>query len=166
MRQTFPGSLRLVGDREFKIIAITARLGRDGHILVPSGVDLSEYRKVPAVLWMHADVDRRRDLIIVAGKPCPLTALHWQKFMLLYRHHGGVVYADRIHAKLHRGVRERPPLDIVREHVRRLRRVLIGSRCRIVNYRGSGIRWSADPPGALETLRPASTLPVNGHLNR
>jgi hypothetical protein len=52
MRQTFPGSVRSVGNREFKFTAVTS-LGRDGHILEPSGVDLSEYRKVPVVLWQH-----------------------------------------------------------------------------------------------------------------
>jgi hypothetical protein len=54
MRQTFPGSVRSVGEREFKFTAVTAKLGRDGHILEPAGVDLSEYRKVPVVLWQHA----------------------------------------------------------------------------------------------------------------
>jgi HK97 family phage prohead protease len=54
MRQTFPGSVRSVGEREFKFTAVTAGLGRDGHILVPAGVDLSEYRKVPVILWQHA----------------------------------------------------------------------------------------------------------------
>ncbi len=54
MRQTFPGSVRSVGEREFKFTAVTAKLGRDGHILEPSGVDLSEYRRVPVVLWQHA----------------------------------------------------------------------------------------------------------------
>jgi hypothetical protein len=53
MRQTFPGSVRSVGNREFKFTAVTAKLGCDGHILEPSGVDLSEYRKVPIVLWQH-----------------------------------------------------------------------------------------------------------------
>ena len=40
MRQTFPGSVRSVGEREFKFTAVTAKLGRDGHILEPSGVKL------------------------------------------------------------------------------------------------------------------------------
>jgi hypothetical protein len=43
------------------------------------------------------DVDRRGHLVMVAGKPRPLTATHWQIFMLLYRHRGDVVYSDRIH---------------------------------------------------------------------
>ena len=53
MRQTFPGSVRSVGEREFKFTAVTAKLGRDGDILEPSGVELSEYRKMPVVLWQH-----------------------------------------------------------------------------------------------------------------
>ena len=54
MRTTFPGSIRSVGEREFKFTAVTAKLGRDGHILEPAGVDLSEYRKVPVILWQHS----------------------------------------------------------------------------------------------------------------
>jgi hypothetical protein len=71
MRQTFPGSVRSVGDREFKFTAVTAKLGRDGHILEPSGVDLSEYRKVPVVLWQHiatSPVARCSSIALVDGE--------------------------------------------------------------------------------------------------
>jgi hypothetical protein len=37
-------------------------------------------------LDLAGDVDRRRHLVMVAGKPRSLTATHWQIFMLLYRH--------------------------------------------------------------------------------
>lgn len=53
MRGTFPGSVRSVSERGFKFTAVTSRLGCDGHVLVPSGVDLSEYRKAPVILWQH-----------------------------------------------------------------------------------------------------------------
>jgi hypothetical protein len=36
-------------------------------------------------LDLVGDVDRRRDLVTIAGKPRPLTATHCQIFMLLYR---------------------------------------------------------------------------------
>jgi len=71
MRQTFPGSVRSVGEREFKFTAVTAKLGRDGHILEPSGVDLSEYRKVPVVLWQHlasSPVARCSSIALVDGE--------------------------------------------------------------------------------------------------
>jgi DNA-binding response OmpR family regulator len=54
-------------------------------------------------LDLAGDVDRRRHLVMVAGKPRSLTATHWQIFMLLYRHCGDVVYSDRIHAELSEG---------------------------------------------------------------
>jgi DNA-binding response OmpR family regulator len=81
------------------------------------------------------DIDRHRHL--VAGKLRPLTATHWQIFMLLYRHRGDVVYNDRIHAELSEG-RDRPSAELIREHMRQLRKVLAGSRYQIVNYRSLG----------------------------
>jgi HK97 family phage prohead protease len=53
IRHTFPGSIRSVAERGFKFTAVTSRLGRDGHVLVPSGVDLAEYRRAPVILWQH-----------------------------------------------------------------------------------------------------------------
>jgi hypothetical protein len=73
MRQTFPGSVRSVGEREFKFTAVTAKLGRDGHILEPSGVDLLEYKKVPVVLWQHiatSPVARCSSIALVDGEVC------------------------------------------------------------------------------------------------
>jgi DNA-binding winged helix-turn-helix (wHTH) protein len=84
-----------------------------------------------------AIVDRRRHLVIVAGKPRPQTATHWQIFMLLYRHRGDVVYNDRIRAELSEG-RDRSSAELIREHVRQLRKVFAGSRYQIVNYRSLG----------------------------
>jgi DNA-binding response OmpR family regulator len=88
-------------------------------------------------LDLVGDVDRHRDLVTIAGKPRPLTATHWQIFMLLYRHRGDVVYNERIHAELSEG-RDRPSAELIREHMRQLRKVLTGSRYQIVNYRSLG----------------------------
>jgi DNA-binding response OmpR family regulator len=88
-------------------------------------------------LDLAGDVDRRRHLVMVAGSRRSLTATHWQIFMLLYRHRGDVVYNDRIHAELSEG-RDRPSAELIREHMRQLRKVLAGSRYRIVNYRSLG----------------------------
>jgi HK97 family phage prohead protease len=71
MRQTFPGAVRSVGEREFRFCAVSPKLGRDGHILEPSGVDLSEYRKVPVVLWQHiatSPVARCSSIALVDGE--------------------------------------------------------------------------------------------------
>jgi DNA-binding response OmpR family regulator len=98
---------------------------------------------------------------MVAGTPRRLSARHWQIFMLLYGHRGDVVYTDRIHAQLYRRARGRPGANnIIREHVRALRRVLEGSRYLIENCRGIGYELIvADAAGA------ASTTPIaQNHL--
>jgi DNA-binding response OmpR family regulator len=71
------------------------------------------------------------------GTPRSLTATHWRIFMLLYRHRGDVVFNDRIQAARSKG-RDRPSGELIREHVRQLRKVLAGSRYQIVNYRSLG----------------------------
>jgi DNA-binding response OmpR family regulator len=97
------------------------------------------------------DVDRRRHLVMVTGSPRSLTATHWQIFMLLYRHRGDVVDNDRINAELSEG-RDRPSAELIREHMRQLRKVLAGSRYRIVNYRSLGYELIvADTADALAT---------------
>jgi HK97 family phage prohead protease len=71
LRQMCLSAVRSVGEREFKFTTVTAKLGRDGHILEPSGVDLSEYRKVPVVLWQHAPtspVARCSSIALVDGE--------------------------------------------------------------------------------------------------
>jgi DNA-binding response OmpR family regulator len=97
------------------------------------------------------DVDRRRHQGMVAGKPRSLTATHWQIFMLLYRHRGDVVYNDRIHAELSES-RDSTSAELIREHIHQLRKVLAGSRYRIVNYRSLGYELTvADTAEALAT---------------
>jgi DNA-binding response OmpR family regulator len=102
------------------------------------------------------DIDRRRHRVMVAGKPRSLTATHWQIFMLLYRHRGDVVYNDRIHAELSE-CRDRPSAELIREHMRKLRKVLAGSRYQIVNYRSLGyeliVSDTSDTP-AMASARP------------
>jgi DNA-binding response OmpR family regulator len=83
------------------------------------------------------DVDRRRHLVMLAGKPRSLTATHWQIFMLLCRHGGDVVYNHPIRVELSDG-RDRPSVELIREHMRQLRKLLAGSRYQIVNCRSIG----------------------------
>jgi hypothetical protein len=47
------------------------------------------------------DIDRRRHLILVAGKPRRLTPKFWWLFNLPYRHRGDVVDNDRIQTELY-----------------------------------------------------------------
>ena len=51
--QRFLGSVQDLGDREVGVIVATDQLARDGHVLEPSGIDLTAYRSNPIVLWQH-----------------------------------------------------------------------------------------------------------------
>jgi hypothetical protein len=74
------------------------------------------------------DIDRRRHLVLVAGKPRRLTR------NFLYRHRGDVVDNDRIQAELYDETEQPLAANAVRENVRRLRTALAGSRYEIINH--------------------------------
>jgi DNA-binding response OmpR family regulator len=93
--------------------------------------------KLANAIDQTGDVDRRRHRVMVAGTPRSLTGTHWRIFMLLYRHRGDVVYNDSIQAELSEGG-DHPSAELIREHIRQLRKVLAGSRYQIVNYRSLG----------------------------
>ena len=42
-----------LGDDEVEIRMSTGALGRDGHVLVPHGAELANYRANPIILWQH-----------------------------------------------------------------------------------------------------------------
>lgn len=42
-----------IGDDEVEVVMSTGAIARDGHILVPGGADLAQYRANPVVLWQH-----------------------------------------------------------------------------------------------------------------
>lgn len=70
-RQSLPAAIRAVGEREFCFTAVPAKRGRDGHVLVSSGVDLANYRRNPVVLWQHAaanPVARCTGLSVIDGE--------------------------------------------------------------------------------------------------
>jgi DNA-binding response OmpR family regulator len=93
---------------------------------------------------------------MIAGRPRSLTATHWQIFMLLYRHRGDVVDNDRIHAELCEG-RDRPRAELIREHMRQLRKVLAGSRYQIVNHCARG--WAIVTPAPASVPAKAGGMP-------
>ena len=77
------------------------------------------------------DIDRQRHVVVIAGTPRRLTPTFWRLFTLLYRRRGDVVENNRLHAELY----EQPmAANVVREHVRRLRKALAGSRYEIINH--------------------------------
>lgn len=47
------GGVHELGEREVGVVAATAQLGPDGHVLEPAGVDLTQFRKNPIVLFNH-----------------------------------------------------------------------------------------------------------------
>jgi DNA-binding response OmpR family regulator len=85
-------------------------------------------------LGQAGDIDRRRHVVLVAGKPCRLAPALWRLFALLYQHRSDVVDNDRLHAELCREMEQPLVANVVKENVRRLRRALAGSRYEIVNH--------------------------------
>jgi DNA-binding response OmpR family regulator len=80
------------------------------------------------------DIDRRRHLVLVAGKPRRLTPKFWRLFTLLYWHRGDVIDNNRIQAELYDETEQPLAANAVRENVRRLRKALAGSRYEIDNH--------------------------------
>ncbi len=54
MRFLVPAQISAVGQDEVDVVMATAGLARDGHILVPRGCRLDNYRRNPIVLWSHS----------------------------------------------------------------------------------------------------------------
>jgi phage head maturation protease len=55
IRQTIVGSIRAGGlsDRQFRFTGSTSALGRDGNVVEPSGINISQYRRNPVLLAHH-----------------------------------------------------------------------------------------------------------------
>lgn len=53
IRQIVPAEINQLEDDEIEVVMSTAVLARDGHILVPGGCMLENYRANPIVLWSH-----------------------------------------------------------------------------------------------------------------
>ena len=67
IRATVSAQIKELGENEVEVIISTSALARDGHILEPSGCDLTNYRANPIVLWQHnpdVPVGRAADLAV------------------------------------------------------------------------------------------------------
>lgn len=53
LRKLVRAQINVLGDDEVEVVMSTAALARDGHILVPQGCRLDNYRANPIVLWSH-----------------------------------------------------------------------------------------------------------------
>lgn len=53
IRQIVAAEINQLGDDEVEVVMATAARARDGHVLVPEGALLENYRANPIVLWSH-----------------------------------------------------------------------------------------------------------------
>src|SRR5229473_3012776 len=83
------------------------------------------------------DVDRRRRELVAGGKRRVLSGTGWALFELLYAARGSPVSTGFLV--------EATGASGLREHIRRLRRAVVGSRYRIDTYRGIGYGLTIAP---------------------
>ena len=53
IRKVMPAQIKALGDDEVEVTMSTGDVARDGHIFMPQGAKLDNYRKNPVVLWQH-----------------------------------------------------------------------------------------------------------------
>ncbi len=53
LKRLLPAEVKELGELEVEIRMMTAALARDGHVIVPAGVVLDNYRLNPIQLWQH-----------------------------------------------------------------------------------------------------------------
>src|SRR5581483_7516075 len=56
LRTLLPAQVKTIGDDEVEVRMSTASRARDGHVLMPRGAQLANYKRNPVFLWNH-DVD-------------------------------------------------------------------------------------------------------------
>lgn len=53
LKRLLPATISTLNDDEVEVVMSTGAIARDGHILVPQGALLDNYRQNPVVLWQH-----------------------------------------------------------------------------------------------------------------
>ena len=53
LKRLLPATISTLSDDEVEVVMSTGAIARDGHILVPQGAQLDNYRANPVVLWQH-----------------------------------------------------------------------------------------------------------------
>ena len=82
---------------------------------------------------MGQSIDETRESIIVGGEIRRLSPTLWRLFKLLHRHRGSIVRYDLIASDT--GMAP----SLLREHTRRLRKLLDGTQFQLVTHRGLGL---------------------------
>ena len=105
-------------------------------------------------LDLAGDVDRRRHQVMVAGKPRPQPI---GRYSCCSTGTAAMSSCTTI-ASTPNSPRDRPSAELIREHMRQLRKVLAGSRYQIVNYRSIGyeliVADTSDAPATAPAGRP------------
>lgn len=71
IRKLVRAEINQLGDDEVEVVMSTAALARDGHVLLPQGGRLDNYRANPIVLWSHdpdKPVGNSEDLVVQADR--------------------------------------------------------------------------------------------------
>lgn len=85
IRKVMPAQVEALGDDEVVVTMSTDSIARDGHILLPAGGDLDNYRRNPIVLWNHdtdhpvaraEDIQVEGDKIVARVRFAPLGISH------------------------------------------------------------------------------------------
>ena len=101
------------------------------------------------------DVDRKHRGLVAGDTRRVLSRTGWALFEALYAAHGSPVSTQLLIKAI--------ASSGLREHVRRLRRTIVGSRYRVETYRGIGYGLTVSPHSAETTgqvLSPASSAPT------
>jgi HK97 family phage prohead protease len=71
IRMVMPAQVSALGEDQVEVVISTSEIARDGHILVPTGARLQNYRRNPIWLWAHdprEPIGRSTEIMIEADK--------------------------------------------------------------------------------------------------